>query len=540
MQLTNSNRSKRLMTAYYLCLGLILAINFASVCYWLDIESLWIDELFTAYFSDPSQPTFLEVVTRTLEDVHPPVYYLITWATTRLSGFEFTIVARAQSALFSVVALAIVYRSFPSYVSTYSRLFSLAAAVTSLTWFNFALDARSYGLVFIIGALFVMVGLQTLDSISRHEIQIPLLFKLSAIGICGSMVHYYLLLLAGGVVGMLLLMSRNWRQRFAFAATGLAILVPVALFIRWHSHSIVLDIGNTWFSTDFEFLMTSISTGFAMMFGTTLHRILIMGIFAGAILSYLLSAKDEELDKDIVRTYVFIIGCFLTPILLGLAVSILTNPIFSGRVFTVVMPFYWVLVGMATNTLFTRFSHASAIGLATVSILVLFVVSTYRFYNHGLPPKQNWRDSAAAIEKLESCKNEIIPVVGFANPVTSIDNIYYTYGYYLTDRRESDWLKLPPAKKFSELAQTPYAELIRSRISGAQECPVILWSVHHLEKPHIEALIADIRKEFHPIGSNSIIIREWGKRTFVVMIVKHAEATLKDTENHPFIGDVID
>jgi len=514
----NSKYGRILAIIFRCCLVVILALNFAGVYYWLDIESLWIDELFTAYFADPMQTTISQVFRRSLEDVHPPVYYLITWMTTRLTGIEFTIAARGQSALFSILALVIVYRSFPAYVNAFARLFSLAAAATSFSWFNFAVDARSYGLVFIIGALFALVGLRIFYSINRHNIRFSSLCMIVVLGLLGSLIHYYLLLLAGGVVGMLLLCSRDWYQRGALVLTGLAILIPVAVFIKWHAGYIVLDVENTWFSVELAFLKSSISAGFAMMFGTPLHRILMIGIFAGSIFAYLLSTKTKQPDNEVVKTYLFVIGCFLAPIILGLVISIIYVPVFSERVFTVVMPFYWVLVGMVTHSLFARLPNKLAVGAKTMSILALLIVSVTRFYEHGLPSKENWRDSAAAIEKMDRCKGEIIPVVGFAEPVTTVDNIYYTYGYYLANRKQSDWLKLPSVSQFSHLIHTPYPELVQTRMSDEKRCPVLLWSVHHLEKPHIEMIVAGIVKQHQPPKGRSIIIREWDRHTFIVML----------------------
>ena len=60
----------------------------------LDANSLWMDELFTVYFADPTQPDFAAFLARAAEDVHPPGYYAIVWTVGQFTSADITIVAK--------------------------------------------------------------------------------------------------------------------------------------------------------------------------------------------------------------------------------------------------------------------------------------------------------------------------------------------------------------------------------------------------------------------------------------------------------------
>lgn len=80
---------------------------------YLDASSLWLDELFTVYFSDPSQSDFGAFLKRASEDVHPPVFYAFVWVAGRLTEADMPSVARGVGALSAALALLLIYVAMP-------------------------------------------------------------------------------------------------------------------------------------------------------------------------------------------------------------------------------------------------------------------------------------------------------------------------------------------------------------------------------------------------------------------------------------------
>ena len=76
--------------------GLVVVILLSSVGAFvgLDSSSMWHDELFTAYVSDPEQSSLPAMLLRAAEDVHPPGYYALVYGVTRIVGGDFAVVAR--------------------------------------------------------------------------------------------------------------------------------------------------------------------------------------------------------------------------------------------------------------------------------------------------------------------------------------------------------------------------------------------------------------------------------------------------------------
>ena len=89
--------------------GFLLIAAAASVMAFVGLTtaSLSIDELFTAYFSDP-QLAIGNFFQRAATDVHPPAYYLALYGLLQAGG-DFTVAGRGFSAACAVLALVVLY-----------------------------------------------------------------------------------------------------------------------------------------------------------------------------------------------------------------------------------------------------------------------------------------------------------------------------------------------------------------------------------------------------------------------------------------------
>ena len=216
----------------------------------------------------------------------------------------------------------------------------------------------------LLSAILLFLGLRILRKLPTGGLSLPLLFALWLVGLAGALSHYYLLLLAGSVVGMLLLFTWNWSQRFALVLTGIAILVPVAAFISWHESLIVVDTQKTWFSVDAEFLMAHLYKGFFDIQKPNLRTVYMLGLLAAWAILLLKRPLAQKSIDDIFQICIFAIGCCLGPLLAAIVISFLTTPIFSFRVFFVAAPFTWLLMALVAGSVFKRLPPDPLLGYA--------------------------------------------------------------------------------------------------------------------------------------------------------------------------------
>jgi uncharacterized membrane protein len=146
------------------CYLTIIIVSCAGAFVGLSASSMWFDELFTAYFADPVISSVGELVGRAAEDVHPPGYYLLVWAVNRTIGGDFAVVTRGLSAVLSIIAVAVLYHAFPRPIGRFGRLFACAFATTSMLWYPYSQEARSYALGFVPATILLLLAFRILAS----------------------------------------------------------------------------------------------------------------------------------------------------------------------------------------------------------------------------------------------------------------------------------------------------------------------------------------------------------------------------------------
>ena len=78
----------------------------------LTFQSFWLDELFSASFSDPDN-RIQQVVMLTVEDVHPPVYQIILWFWYKIFGYS-DLAGRSLSALAGILTVPAIFFAWPA------------------------------------------------------------------------------------------------------------------------------------------------------------------------------------------------------------------------------------------------------------------------------------------------------------------------------------------------------------------------------------------------------------------------------------------
>jgi len=290
----------------------------------------------------------------------------------------------------------------------------------------------------------------------------------------GSFVHYYMVLLAGGLFGYFLFTVHGWRNRGLVTAAGLTVLVPVAGYVVWQLPHIYIDIGDTWFITTLKFIAIQFSVGLSAVFGS--FGGLIVLITAGVLVG--MNTLRSGGGKAVIAAARAPIGLtILVPgltLALGLVVTWVAVPMFSHRLFVIVMPFVWVFSGFMFERLVPLLRvPALGIGLMFLALLSSHERLAFRFE----PKKEEWRNSAAHIQSLTACRGAVLPVVE-QGTMTAInahaENVFYEY--YLRDETGASDYKFLPLNSLLNV-RGAWQDLMRARAQDAQACPVLLWSI---------------------------------------------------------------
>lgn len=471
---------------------MIAALASAYAFVGLNSSSMWLDELFTAYFADPQQQSLAAVLFRAAEDVHPPGYYLLVNGFTKLGG-DFAFRARMLSAIFAVCSLFLLYFALPEQVGRFGRLFACAFAATSEIWFDMSQEARSYALCFVISTAFLWLGLRIKSKLQAGVIPTVLLGCLTVTGVLGGLTHYYLVLLAGGVTSALILLAQTWRQKLAVAAYGLAVLPSVVAFIAWHRTRIVADTSDLWFSADPIDLAKQTISGLKILVGSEFGLALFLLLMVLYLLGYLRSTGPVAQRVQHASTHIWLITSCLVTVVSGVLVTVFFVPSYSSRVFIVLAPFFWAFAGLIMDTTLSRSRHVPAVvGLIVAALCILSLKVLWR----GLPIKQEWRASAEYVESLHGCAGATVPVVTYNQKMIERGGTSRFYGYYMRNPQSVPLLEIPRHRLTEMLETEPLSNVLKRRIDGPGKCPIVLWSVHHLTREKIDAFAATVAENF--------------------------------------------
>ena len=118
-------RIENIIEKYGIAFALIFIIVFTILLRFkgLIFQSYWFDELFSTYVSNPEN-SLSTVISKTLSDVHPPLYQVLLWFWYYIFGYT-DWAGRAFSAFFGSLGVLSIYymaREFYNYTSCNVRL----------------------------------------------------------------------------------------------------------------------------------------------------------------------------------------------------------------------------------------------------------------------------------------------------------------------------------------------------------------------------------------------------------------------------------
>ncbi|EPX76571.1 hypothetical protein Salmuc_00403 [Salipiger mucosus DSM 16094] len=479
----------------------------------LAANGFWTDELFTAYFADPDMSSAGEVVTRGAEDVHPPGYYLLVWLAARVTEADFDLVARGVSAALGVLALVVIYVAPGRGVGVTARLVAVAFVATSAIWAGYTHEARSYTLVFVLVGVLAGLALRADERLRAGGTATGALVAVAAVAMLAGLVHYYTVLVSGGVFAMLLLSARSWPARARVVVAGLSVLAVVCAFLAWHLPRIVADVDDTWFSATAGFILQMTRAGVGELVGDRLDRVAL-----GVVLILMLVARMVAQTRwPVDREAALLIGAGVLAPAFGVAVTVLAVPMYSSRMFAVLAPLLWVALAHIVQGIFARLDRSGADARlragAPLAMTAALMLSASSVLDRGQNSKEPYRESARAVASRDGCLSATIPVIWWEQPYFSEDDPERFHGFYLPEPNETAWLPLPRDALQQGLESAPMRRLVRDTESGARDCPVLLWEIHasgglgprqkvellerHLQDPDRSVSISEVASSQH-------------------------------------------
>ena len=458
-------------------------------------SNYWADELFTVFVIG-GDDGLAGVWRRALTDVHPPLYYMLLHGWSRLGGLSEAWL-RLPSAVCAVLALLLTARVLWRRFSPAALGYALAVAAVSFFWFEQSQNARSYGLSILLSAGLLGLTLRLREHVAGARFPLAAFGALCVLGLVGSFVHFYLLLLTGMVLAWLLAVPR---LRVPVIAIGLLILAAVAAYTWLLLHATAQDVDKTWYRADLRFFWAQ----------TSIARKHLAASASGWMLTLLCAAAlwqrwrkgAGSLERHIpdagraaARLSLFVLVGMIAS---GVLVSCLLAPSYSARNVLTALPFICVLLAWlydaAGPKLATRASHVMA------ALLVLAVASNlWLLAGRFVERNETWRNGAQFVARMPGCSGQQIPVMhpykfGPPTPAFRAFAERHFFGYYAPPGMAiGSWM---PSELTGRHPAPALTTLLASRaaLAGSGSCALLAWAVHDLDKKSAPLLAEDLAR----------------------------------------------
>lgn len=444
----------------------------------LRANGLWTDELFTNYFSDPSLG-WGAAAARAAEDVHPPAYALLVRLLRRITGADTEIAARGLALVCSAATIGILGAALRSRMGRLPVLFTLAAVALSGGFLSVVAEARSYALAEFLVTIDIVLLLRLLPWGGGLRGGLPLAVLL----IIGGVVHSYLALVGMALSAYLVLIARDWRPRAGWALVAALTAIMAQAVAHWQAPYVVPDLSRTWLSAAIRDQAEYLILGGLLVVASPLG---IAALLLAIPVTPWRRVREWAADPRATLATPCGLAVFAITATAGAAVAYTTfvTPVLSRRLFLVIAPFFWLLAAEVFRLALRRPGR-----VLPAVLLGLAIIGGLRIPDAGQQQIEPWRASARAIAALPGCAGAPIFVVGFDQPYVRGGEAATFYGHYLPSSARA--LQLIPRN-------TPPA-IMADRVLAARsttDCPVLLWSVHHMRGQTVFEVAAILRH--HP------------------------------------------
>jgi uncharacterized membrane protein len=397
----------------------LFAVVFTHALLVAQNRSLWLDELLSIYFADPTQSLSSLLDARMRRDVHPPLYYVLLHFWMAAFGDHPTAV-RLMSLVPVLLGTFIVWLVWKRGLVRLPLGYFALLIMTSLGLLYYSHEARAYSLLLLWGLLLTLLSVHFGQFSQSWPRGLPPWFAaaLLAVSVLSALTHYFGLLYCGSVI-LTLTADRLWyrdiKSLISLCAIGLITLIVGVPWI-FYTISYLADVGDEglWIRNDIDYLWRFV-------------REVAKDIFSGNGALFLLivwGAATHFRSLLPRREIVLAVASVLLAITIAAAITVY-EPVLVYRNMIVFAPALLFVSAVALSEVFERFH----LYWKSSAICVIFGLSLgLGVYLDSQRGQEQWRESAAYLVDLCGAKQSTVLVLGpdFRQ--------YFPYRYFLRKR----------------------------------------------------------------------------------------------------------
>lgn len=397
------NLTFSLIKDYRLYLVLSLVFGIFIRFYGLEIQSLWLDELYTVVNASSGAT---ELYTFLLGDVHPPFHYLLMLYWIRLFGNS-VFVVRCFSALIGSASLIYMYYYSKQFFSKY-----IATSATILMSFTYpgiyySQEARSYILLILLSLISTFLFIKIISTKKEEtQLQDHLLYLISSILLMYT--HYFGLLLVIFQLSYWIIVSiiyKNERSNAFMTACVLFVAYFIWIPIAFDT-MITKGGGNFWipkpdiqfFTRYWYFITYPLELPQRIVFLSLLIVPLILNP-RGIISKIVNSSKNIQLKSPITILVYFVVAIPTFTFILSQH-----TPVLIERNLLIISPFIYILIAMWVS-LVKQLQGYKQVAYIFFICIFCFTILAPTYYQ---PYKEQWREAVDYSVKISDEKTAII------------------------------------------------------------------------------------------------------------------------------------
>lgn len=351
-------------------LGAILGLGAILRFYHLGAQSLWLDEALTAFYVDRPISELLET---TLWTANPPAFYLVEWMTVQLAD-DSELWLRFPSAVFSTASIVVAYLLATTLLGRGAALLTAFFVAISPFEINYAQEARSYALLYLVVALSYLFFFRYLREGDRGSLLLWVLASSSLVYV------HYLGPLAVVAQNVLLVCDAQGRRRWKeWLGAQVIVVLAVLPLVRYLTYQ-TADQAETLWIPAFDDPLYLLAKTVAMVTGLLIferNSIELVALGLGLVLPFVASTPGGRPRLRVRREALTLLAMVLLPFLLLVAHNMARYPLLTPATIRYIghvgLPL-WMLLALGLQLR----------GRAVRAVLVAAFAATLAF-NHLVP-----------------------------------------------------------------------------------------------------------------------------------------------------------
>ncbi|WP_157893290.1 glycosyltransferase family 39 protein [Salegentibacter sediminis] len=363
-------------------IALFLVAFFLRI-YNINFQSYWLDELVSAYISDPNND--LKVVFSETLKGGPPLYQLLLWSWYNLVGFT-ELSGRLFSAILGSLAVVAIYHLGKEIFN--KKIGAISGVILALNEFAiyYSQENRAYSLLLLLSIVASIMLFKLLKSPSKKNF---ILYFFSVISVFYTHYFGFFVVISHGL--FIISFKRDFFKQNIITLAVLSLFISLAILPLFYNLLSLSRLNEFWIqSPPWNFWWYYFIFYFKSRFSVVLFGILI----SIALIKY------YTYDKTIKQGVVFLLLLIIITYALSFIRSILSTPILTERYTIIVLPPIILLISLGIYEL-RKFLILS---------LIVISLSFYSIFNrdyYSEHKKENWRQ---VLNKLKEENDSQLPI----------------------------------------------------------------------------------------------------------------------------------